>query len=96
MDIKPLGDRVLVEVLDAEEKTKGGILIPDTNKEKPQQGKVIAVGKGKISEEGKIIALEVKVGDRVLFGKYTGSELKLDDRSLLMLKEEDILGVISK
>ena len=94
MKVKPLGDRVLVEVLDAEDVTKGGIVLPDTAKEKPQQAKVVSVGKGKMSEEGKVIALEVKEGDTVLFGKYSGTELKVDDRNLLMLKEEDILGIV--
>ena len=93
MGVKPLGDRVLVEVLEAEEITKGGIVLPDTVKEKPQQAKVVAVGKGKVSD-GKLISPEVKVGDVVLFGKYSGTELKLDDRELLMLREDDILGII--
>lgn len=93
--VKPLGDRVLVEVLEAEEKTKGGIVLPDTAKEKPQQGKVVSVGKGKTADDGKTIPLEVKEGDVVLFGKYSGTELKLDDRNLLMLKEEDILGIVA-
>ncbi len=96
MEVKPLGDRVLVEVLDAEEITKGGIVLPDTAKEKPQQAKVLAVGKGKVSEEGKVVPPEVKVGDMVLYGKYSGTELKIDDRNLLMMKEEDILGVVNK
>jgi chaperonin GroES len=96
MKVKPLGDKVLVEVLEAEEITKGGIVLPDTAKEKPQQGKVVSVGKGKISEDGKVVALEVKEGDVVLYGKYSGTELKLDERNLLMLKEEDILGIVSK
>ena len=94
MKVKPLGDRVLVEVLEAEEKTKGGIVVPDTAKEKPQQAKIISVGQGKLSDDGKIIPLEVKEGDIVLFGKYSGTELKIDDRELLMLKEEDILGIV--
>jgi chaperonin GroES len=96
MKVKPLGDRVLVEVLEAEEKTKGGIVLPDTAKEKPQQGKIVSVGKGRISDDGKVVPLEVKEGDVILYGKYSGTELKIDDRNLLMLKEEDILGVISK
>ncbi len=96
MQVKPLGDRVLVEVLEAEEKTKGGIVLPDTAKEKPQQAKVVAVGKGKVSDEGKNVPLEVKEGDIVLYGKYSGTELKIDERNLLMLREEDILGVIKK
>lgn len=94
MKIRPLGDRVLVEVLEAEEVTKGGIVLPDTAKEKPQQAKVVSVGNGKISDDGKKVALEVKEGDVVLFGKYSGTELKLDDKNLLMLKEEDILGIV--
>ncbi|MFH1878029.1 MAG: co-chaperone GroES [Candidatus Omnitrophota bacterium] len=94
MKVKPLGDRVLVEILEAEETTKGGIVLPDTAKEKPQQGKVIAVGKGRIAEDGKVIALEVKEKDVILFGKYSGTELKVDERNLLMLKEDDILGII--
>ena len=94
MKVKPLGDRVLVEILDAEEVTKGGIVIPGTAQEKPQQAKVVAVGKGKVSDDGKNIPLQVKDGDVVLFGKYSGTELKLDDRNLLMLKEEDILGIV--
>lgn len=95
MKVKPLGDRVLVEVLEAEETTKGGIVLPDTAKEKPQQGKVISAGKGKVGDDGKVIPLEVKEGDIVLYGKYSGTELKLDDRNLLMLKEEDILGIVA-
>jgi chaperonin GroES len=95
MKVRPLGDRVLVEVLEAEEKTKGGIVLPDTAKEKPQQGKVISVGKGKVTDEGKVVSLEVKEGDTVLYGKYSGTELKIDDRNLLMLKEEDILGIVA-
>ena len=96
MKVKPLGDKVLVEVLEADEITKGGIVLPDTAKEKPQQGKVVSVGKGKISEDGKVVALEVKEGDVVLYGKYSGTELKIDERNLLMLKEEDILGIVSR
>jgi chaperonin GroES len=96
MKVKPLGDKVLVEVLEAEEMTKGGIVLPDTAKEKPQQGKVVSVGKGKVADDGKIVAPEVKEGDIVLYGKYSGTELKIDERNLLMLKEEDILGVVSK
>jgi chaperonin GroES len=95
MKVKPLGDRVLVEVLEAEETTKGGIVLPDTAKEKPQQGKVISAGKGKMADDGKVVPLEVKEGDIVLYGKYSGTELKLDDRNLLMLKEEDILGIVA-
>ncbi|MGB2599530.1 MAG: co-chaperone GroES [Candidatus Omnitrophota bacterium] len=94
MELKPLGDRVLVEILEAEEKTKGGIVLPDTAKEKPQQAKVVAIGKGKVSDDGKTIPPEVKKGDIILFGKYSGTELTVDDRNLLMLKEEDILGIV--
>ena len=96
MELQPLGDRVLVEILEAEEVTKGGIVLPDTAKEKPQQAKVVSIGKGRISEDGKVIPSEVKKGDIVLFGKYSGAELKVDDRNLLMLKEEDILGIVKK
>jgi chaperonin GroES len=94
MKLVPLGDRVLVEILEAEEKTKGGIVLPDTAKEKPQQAKVVAIGKGRVSDDGKTISPEVKEGDTILFGKYSGTELKIDDRNLLMLKEEDILGIV--
>ena len=95
MKIRPLQDRVLVKrIEDAEEKTKGGIIIPDTAKEKPQQGKVIAVGKGKVGDDGKITPLDVKVGDRILFGKYSGSEIKIDGEEHLIMREEDILGVV--
>ncbi len=92
--VKPLYDRVLVEILEAEEKTKGGIVLPDTAQEKPQQAKVVAVGKGKVSDDGKLVPLQVKEGDVVLFGKYSGTELKMGDKELLMLKEEDILGIV--
>lgn len=94
MAIQPLGDRVVVQVLEAKEKTKGGIVLPDTAKEKPQEGKVIAAGKGKISNEGKQIPLEVKVGDRIIFGKYSGTEIVSDEKEYLIIKEEDILAVI--
>src|SRR5215467_7116188 len=97
MKIRPLQDRVLVKRLDEEpEKTKGGIIIPDTAKEKPQQGKVMAVGKGKVNEDGKVTPLDVKVGDTILFGKYSGSDIKLDGEEHLILREEDILGVIER
>jgi len=92
--IQPLGDRVLVEPLEAEEKTSGGIVIPDTAKEKQQKGKVIAIGKGRVSEEGKLTPLEVKVNDRVLFGRYAGSEVKIGSTDYLIIKEDDILGII--
>lgn len=95
MKIKPLGDRVLLKPLEAKEKTKGGIVLPDTAKEKPQEGKVIAIGRGKLSDDGKIQALEVKAGDKVLYGKYAGTEIKVDDEEHLVVKEEDILAIIS-
>ena len=96
MKIRPLQDRVIVKRVDEEEKTKGGIIIPDTAKEKPMEGKVSAVGKGKLLEDGKIHPLEVKAGDRVLFGKYAGTEVKIDGVEHLIMREEDILGVIEK
>ncbi len=92
--IRPLGDRILIKRIKEEEKTKGGIIIPDTAKEKPQEGKVVAVGRGKKTDEGKLIALDVKAGDKVLFGKYSGSEVKIDGEEHLILREEDILGVL--
>ncbi|HMK52422.1 MAG TPA: co-chaperone GroES [Thermodesulfobacteriota bacterium] len=94
MKIRPLQDRVIVKRLEEEEKTKGGIIIPDTAKEKPQEGKVIAVGKGKVTEEGKVIPLDVKAGDRILFGKYSGTEIKIEGEEHLIMREEDILGII--
>jgi len=94
MKIRPLQDRVIVKRLEEEEKTKGGIIIPDTAKEKPQEGKVIAVGKGKVTEEGKLIPLDVKAGDRILFGKYSGTEVKIEGEEHLIMREDDILGVI--
>ncbi len=94
MKIRPLGDRILVKRIKEEEKTKGGIIIPDSAKEKPQEGKVVAVGKGKVTEDGKLVAPEVKAGDKVLFGKYSGSEIKLDGEDHLILREDDILGVL--
>ncbi len=94
MKIRPLQDRVIVKRLEEEEKTKGGIIIPDTAKEKPQEGKVIAVGKGKVTEDGKLIPLDVKAGDRILFGKYAGTEIKIDGEEHLIMREEDILGII--
>lgn len=94
MKIRPLQDRVIVKRIQEEEKTKGGIIIPDTAKEKPQEGKVVAVGKGKVNEDGKLTPLDVKVGDRILFGKYSGSEIKIDGDEHLIMREEDILGVI--
>jgi chaperonin GroES len=94
MKIRPLGDRILVKRIKEEEKTKGGIIIPDTAKEKPQEGKVVAVGKGKVTEEGKTIAPDVKPGDKILFGKYSGSEVKIEGEEHLILREDDILGVL--
>jgi chaperonin GroES len=96
MKIRPLQDRVIVKRVEEEEKTKGGIIIPDTAKEKPMEGKVIAVGKGKVLEHGKIHPLDVKAGDRVLFGKYAGTEVKIEGEEHLIMREEDILGVIEK
>ena len=96
MKIRPLHDRIIVRRVEEEEKTKGGIIIPDTAKEKPTEGKVIAVGKGKILEDGKLQALDVKAGDRILFGKYSGTEVKIDGEEHLIMREDDILGVIEK
>jgi len=92
--IRPLGDRILVKRIQEEEKTKGGIIIPDTAKEKPQEGMVVAVGKGKTTEEGKIIAPDVKKGDRILFGKYSGTEVKIEGEEHLILREDEIVGVL--
>ena len=94
MKIRPLGDRILVKRIQEEEKTKGGIIIPDTAKEKPQEGQVVAVGKGKTTEDGKLLPPDVKAGDRILFGKYAGSEVKLEGEEHLILREDDILGVL--
>lgn len=95
MEIKPLGDRIVVKPLEAEAKSKGGILLPDTAKEKPQEGKVVAVGKGKVLESGSVQAPEVKVGDRVLYGKYSGNEITTKEgEELLIMREEDILAII--
>ena len=96
MNFRPLHDRVLVRRVEAEEKTAGGIIIPDTAKEKPQQGKVIAVGKGRIEKDGKITPLDVKANDTVLFGKYAGQEIKIDGSEYLIIREEEVLGVIEK
>ena len=96
MKIRPLQDRIIVKRIDEEEKSKGGIIIPDTAKEKPQEGKVVAVGKGKANDDGKITPLDVKVNDRVLFGKYSGSEINIDGDEHLIMREDDILGVIEK
>ena len=94
MKIRPLYDRIVVARLQAEEKTKGGIIIPDTAKEKPQQGRVVATGPGKVGDNGKRQALDVKAGDRILFGKYSGSEVELDSEEHLIMREEDILAVL--
>src|SRR3954452_5975224 len=94
MKFRPLHDRVVVQRVDAEEKTKGGIIIPDTVKEKPQEGKVVAVGPGARDEAGKVQPLEVKAGDRILFGKWSGTEIKLDGEELLIMKESDIMGIV--
>jgi chaperonin GroES len=92
--VRPLGDRVVVKRLEEEQKTRGGIIVPDTAKEKPQQAEVVAVGPGRISEEGKRVPPDVKKGDKVLFGKYSGSEITVGDDELLILREEDILAII--
>jgi chaperonin GroES len=94
MKIRPLGDRILVRRLEEEQKSKGGIIIPDTAKEKPQEGKVVAVGKGKLLDDGKLVALEVKAGDKILFGKYSGSEVKIEGVEHLIMREDDVLGII--
>jgi chaperonin GroES len=94
MKLRPLQDRILVQRVEEETTTKGGIIIPDTAKEKPAEGKVTAVGNGKIGEDGKRIALEVKKGDRILFGKYSGSEVKIDGEEYLIMREDDVLGII--
>jgi len=94
MKIRPLQDRILVQRLEEEEKTKGGIIIPDTAKEKPAEGKVIAVGNGKLGDDGKRVALEVKKGDLILFGKYSGTEVKIEGTEYLIMREDDVLGVI--
>src|SRR6266513_4281339 len=94
--IRPLHDRVIIKRLDEEEQIRGGIIIPDTAKEKPQQGEVIAAGEGKIRDDGTRQPLDVKAGDRVLFGKYSGSEVKIDDEELLIMREDEILGIIQR
>ena len=94
MKLRPLHDRVLVEPLEAEEKTAGGIIIPDTAKEKPMEGKIVAAGKGARSEDGTVTALDVKSGDRILYGKWSGTEVKIDGQDLLIMKESDIMGII--
>lgn len=95
MDIKPLGDRIVVQALEAEEITKGGIILPETAKEKPHEGKIVAVGRGKTLDNGQIQALELKAGDRILYGKYSGSEIKTKDgKEYLIMKEEDVLAIV--
>jgi chaperonin GroES len=96
MKVRPLHDRILIKRVAEEQKTSGGIIIPDTAKEKPQEGRVIAVGNGKVTDEGKLIPLEVAVGDRILFGKYSGSEITLDGEEHLIIREEDVLAVLGK
>ena len=94
MKVRPLADRLLVKRVDLEEKRKGGIIIPDTAKEKPQEGKVVAVGSGRLDEDGKRVPMEVKAGDRILFGKYSGSEITIDEVEHLILKEDEVLAVL--
>lgn len=96
MKFRPLHDRVVVKRIEVEEKTKGGIIIPDTAKEKPQEGEVVAVGPGGRNEDGELVPLDVKAGDRILFGKWSGTEVKVDGEDLLIMKESDILGIIEK
>ena len=96
MQFRPLGDRVLVRRIEEEEKTKGGIIIPDTAKEKPQEGEVVAVGPGQRDDDGKLTPLDVKPGERVLFGKWSGTEVKIDGEDLLIMKESDILGIVER
>ncbi len=96
MTVRPLHDRILLKRVEEKETVKGGIIIPDTAKEKPQEGEVIAVGHGKKTEEGKVIPLDVKAGDRILFGKYSGTEIKVDDQEYLIIREEEVLGVIER
>ena len=96
MNIRPLHDRIIVERLEEETKTAGGLIIPDTAKEKPQRGQIVAVGKGKVTEDGKVLGMDVKIGDKILFGKYAGTEIKIDGKEFLMMREDDVLGVIEK
>ena len=94
LKIQPLGDRVIIKALEPKEVRKGGIIIPDTAKEKPQEGEVMAAGKGRTTEDGKLIPMELKTGDRVLYGKYSGTEIKINDEEYLIMKEEDVLGLV--
>ena len=96
MNLKPLGDRIVVKVINHEEKTKGGIVLPDTAKEKPTEGEVMAIGTGKVLENGQKLPLEVKVGDRIIFSKYAGTEVKLDGEDFLVISERDVLAVVTK
>ena len=96
MNLKPLHDRVLVERVEQEDRTKGGIIIPDTAQEKPMEGKVVSVGSGARNENGQVVALDVKKGDKILFGKWSGTEVKIDGKELLIMKESDIMGIIEK
>ena len=95
MNFRPLHDRILIKRIEEKEAVKGGIIIPDTAKEKPQEGEVVAVGHGKKTDEGKVIALDVKAGDRILFGKYSGAEIKMDNQEYLILREEEVLGILA-
>ncbi len=95
MKFKPLADRILIEPLEAKEQTKGGIVLPDTAKEKPQEGKIVAVGTGKKTDDGKVIPLSLKVGDKVLYGKYSGTEVTIDGEEYLIIREEDVLGIVA-
>ncbi|OGR82764.1 MAG: co-chaperone GroES [Elusimicrobia bacterium RIFCSPHIGHO2_02_FULL_57_9] len=94
MKLQPLGDRVLVKPVEQKESKRGGIIIPETAKEKPQEGQVVATGKGKVTEEGKVLPMDVKAGDKILYGKYSGNEIKLDDVEYLIMHQDDILGVL--
>ena len=94
MKVRPLHDRILVERLEEKEVKRGGIIIPDTAKEKPQEGKVVAVGTGKVNDDGKKVPLDVKAGDKILFGKYSGSEVKIDDKEYLIMREDDVLAIL--
>ena len=94
VNIRPLGDRVLVRPLDKDKQERGGLIIPDTAKEKPQEGEVVAAGKGKVSDDGKVLPMDVKAGDKILYGKYSGTEIKIDDQEYLIMHQDDILGVL--
>lgn len=94
MSLRPLSDRILVQRVEEDEKTKGGIIIPDTAKEKPAEGKIVAVGNGRMGEDGKLLPMDVKVGDRILFSKYGGTDVKIDGEDYLILRQDDVLGVI--